>query len=89
MDFITRHLPDKFYLEGDQRINLRSNIFREIIANILVHREFTDAYPATLTIFADRVETVNANIPNGQGRFHQINLLLILRIQQSQNSLFS
>ena len=67
MDFITRHLPDKFYLEGDQRINLRSKIFREIVANILVHREFTNAYPATLTIFADRVETVNANIPNGLG----------------------
>ena len=67
MDFITRHLPDKFYLEGDQRISLRSKIFREIIANILVHREFTNAFPASLTIFADRVETVNANVPNGAG----------------------
>jgi ATP-dependent DNA helicase RecG len=67
MDFITRHLPDKFYLEGDQRISLRSKIFREIIANILVHREFTNAFPASLTIFSDRVETANANVPNGIG----------------------
>ena len=67
MDFITRHLPDKFYLEGDQRVSLRSKIFREIIANILVHREFTNAFPATLTIFKDHVETVNANVPNGIG----------------------
>ena len=67
MDFITRHLPDKFHLEGDQRISLRSKIFREIIANILVHREFTNAFPASVTIFADRVETVNANVPNGGG----------------------
>jgi len=67
MDFISRHLPDKFYMEGDQRISLRTKIFREIIANILVHREFTNAYPATLTIFADRVETANANVTNGVG----------------------
>jgi len=67
MDFIGRHLPDKFYMEGDQRISLRTKIFREIIANILVHREFTNAHPATLTIFADRAETANANVPNGVG----------------------
>ncbi|MBC7913869.1 MAG: AAA family ATPase [Pyrinomonadaceae bacterium] len=67
MDFAARHLPDKFYMEGDQRINLRSKIFREIIANILVHREFPNAFPSTLIIYADRVETANANIPNGLG----------------------
>jgi len=67
MDFVSRHLPDKFFMEDDQRISLRTKIFREVIANILVHREFTNAYPATLTIFADRVETANANVPNGVG----------------------
>lgn len=67
MDFIGRHLPDKFYMEGDQRISLRTKIFREVIANLLVHREFTNAYPAALTIFADRIETANANVPNGVG----------------------
>ena len=67
MDFVGHHLPDKFFMEGDQRISLRTKIFREIIANLLVHREFTNASPATLTIFADRVETVNANVPNGVG----------------------
>lgn len=67
MSFVAHYLPDKFYLEGDQRINLRSKIFREIIANILVHREFTNAFPSTLIIYADRVETANANVPNGLG----------------------
>ena len=45
MDFASRHLPDKFYLVGDQRVSLRSTIFREITANLIVHREYTNAAP--------------------------------------------
>lgn len=30
MQFVAKHLPDKFYLEGDQRISLRETIFREV-----------------------------------------------------------
>lgn len=26
MDFVAKHLPDKFYMEGDQRISLREKI---------------------------------------------------------------
>lgn len=61
MDFVAKHLSDKFYMEGDQRVSLRTKIFREVIANLLVHREYTNAYPCKFTIFADRVETENAN----------------------------
>ncbi len=35
LDFVAKHLPDKFYLEGDQRRNLRTIIFREVAANAL------------------------------------------------------
>ena len=65
MDFVAKHLPDKFYLEGDQRISLRERIFREVIANLIVHREYTNAHSATFTIYKDRVEILNANNPNG------------------------
>lgn len=57
--FIQKHLPDRFYLEGTQRISIRDVIFREVVANLLVHREFSNAYPATLTIFKDKVVTEN------------------------------
>src|SRR5690606_23470898 len=67
MNFVAKHLPDKFYMEGDQRISLRSKIFREVVANFLVHREYTNAYPATFVIYSDRVETENANNPHGEG----------------------
>jgi len=67
MSFIEKHLPDPFYLEGDVRISLRSKIFREAISNLLIHREFSNAFPAKMIIESDRVLFENANRPNGFG----------------------
>lgn len=65
--FVSKHLSDKFYMEGEQRVSLRNKIFREIISNFLVHREFTSGVPAQLLIYADRVETNNASNPGVSG----------------------
>ncbi|MDR1224042.1 MAG: putative DNA binding domain-containing protein, partial [Tannerella sp.] len=62
-EFINRHLPEKFYMENDQRIDLRDKIFREIIGNIIVHREYTDATATELIIEEDAVRTLNPNNP--------------------------
>jgi ATP-dependent DNA helicase RecG len=70
MNFTAKHLPDKFYMEGDQRISLREKIFREIIANMLIHREYTNAFPSTFTIYNNYVETKNANKPHVYGILH-------------------
>ena len=67
MVFVSKHLPDKFYMEGNQRISLRTKIFREIIANIIAHREYTNALTATFIIKNDAIETENANNPHGSG----------------------
>ena len=67
MAFVAKHLPDKFYMEGDQRVSLRTQIFREIVANLIVHWEYTNALPCTFVIYTDRVETANANNPHGEG----------------------
>ena len=32
MDFVAKHLPDKFFLVGDQRFSLKTHIFREVTA---------------------------------------------------------
>jgi ATP-dependent DNA helicase RecG len=61
MAFVANHLPDKFYLEGDQRRDLRTIIFREIVANIIVHREYMNASPTQWIIYKDRVEATNPN----------------------------
>ena len=68
MAFVAKHLPDKFYLQGDQRISLREKIFREIIANMLIHREYTNAYPSSFVINKNKVETKNANRPHLYGQ---------------------
>ena len=67
MEFTAKHLPDKFFLENDTRISLREKIFREVIANLVVHREYTNAHSATFSIYKDIVEIKNANNPNGSG----------------------
>ena len=67
MAFVSKHLPDKFYLEKDQRISLRDHIFREVATNLLIHREFLQPYPAKLIIETNRLFTENSNKPHGQG----------------------
>lgn len=46
MAFGKKHLPDKFYLEDTTSKSLRNIILREMIGNMLIHREFTSAYTA-------------------------------------------
>jgi ATP-dependent DNA helicase RecG len=67
MTFINRNLPDKFHLEGIQRIDIRDRIFREIAANMLIHREYAHSFPAKFLIFSDRVVTENWTKPAGEG----------------------
>ena len=68
MQFVAKHLPDKYYLEGTQRISLRDTIFREIVTNLLIHREYTNAFPTTFIIYLDRLIVKNANRPHTYGQ---------------------
>ncbi len=61
MAFVKKHLDNKFYLEGDVRKDLRELIFREIVANIIVHREYTNGFSTDFVIYKDRVEITNPN----------------------------
>ena len=67
MQFVSKHLNDKFYLAGDQRVSLRDKIFREAISNLLIHREFSNPFPAKMVIEKDRVYIENGNKPHGNG----------------------
>ena len=59
--FVRKHLADPFFLEDTQRISLRDKIFREVIVNVLAHREYSSGYPARLIIYGDHVLTENAS----------------------------
>lgn len=63
MSFLSKHLPDHFYLEGDQRVSLRDKVFREVVANLLIHREYKNHMPTTIIIGRKGVEVKNANRP--------------------------
>jgi len=65
--FVQKHLPDPFFLESMERISIRDAIFREVASNILIHREYTNAFPAKLIIERGQVRTENSNKPHGFG----------------------
>lgn len=73
MELARKHLPDPFYLEKDQRISLRDIIFREIIANTLIHREYINSFPAKFIIGNATVTIENWNKPYGHGLINPVN----------------
>jgi ATP-dependent DNA helicase RecG len=68
IEFIGKHTLDKFFLEGGQSVSIRSKIARELVSNILVHREYTSAYPAKIIIERGRIVTENWSHPKTPGR---------------------
>ena len=72
--FGEKHLLDKFYLEDDMRVSLRDKILREMIGNLLIHREFSSARYARFIIERDRMYTENANRAFRYGRITPKNL---------------
>ena len=70
MEFARKHLPDKFFLENENRVSLRNILAREMVSNILMHREFTSSYAAKFVIRKNRMYTENANRAAGGGIHH-------------------
>ena len=67
MAFGKKHLNDTFHLEGIQSVSARDHILREIISNLLMHRDFASGYVAKLVIEKNRIYTENANLSHGYG----------------------
>ncbi len=67
MGFMRKHLPDPFYMEDDQRKSLLTLIFREVIANMLVHREYLNPTFTTIEIGREGIVIRNANKPLHSG----------------------
>ena len=78
--FTERYLPDKFYLPlgSTQREDLRWELFREVIANLCVHADYSTGFACYYHVFQDRVLTKNptrllAEIPEGVLTLQQLN----------------
>lgn len=68
MNFISKHTNDRFFLIDNVSVSVRSAIAREIVSNLLVHREFGSAFPAKLIIEKDKIYTENRNRARRVGR---------------------
>jgi ATP-dependent DNA helicase RecG len=68
MEFINKHTMDRFFLINGASVSVRSRIARELVSNILVHREYTSAFPAKIIIERDRIVTENWCLPKSPGK---------------------
>lgn len=62
LEFLKGYLPEDFYLEGVQRMDLRDLILREVIGNVIVHRDYGDPGPTDIVVGNDRIVARNPNI---------------------------
>lgn len=74
MAFGRKHLNDTFHLDGIQSVSARDNILREIVSNLLAHRDFSNAYVAKLVIERNRIYTENANLSHGSRGIESCNI---------------
>lgn len=67
LDFVKSKWPEKFFIEGEQRKDLRELIFRELVVNVIIHREYNTSLASEIIIYTDRVEAKNPNKPRFTG----------------------
>lgn len=77
MEFGQRHLNDRFVMEDSsngseglesiQSISARDKILREIVSNMLAHRDYSNAYVAKMIIQKEQIIVENANRAHGFG----------------------
>lgn len=77
--FTERYLPNKFYLPPGttRREDLRWDLFREIVANLCVHSDYSTGYACFYHVFKDRVVTKNPTrllpeIPEGKLTLYEL-----------------
>jgi len=70
IDFISRHTLDRFFLVDNQRVSVRSWIARELVSNILVHREYSKGFLAKVVVENERLYAENWNRSNRYGRIN-------------------
>lgn len=71
MNFISKYISNPFYLKKDKRIELREVLFREIVVNMLIHREYSNPFVSRVTITTNAVIFENANKPVHPGKLHR------------------
>ena len=66
--FAKQHIQDRFSLIDGQRVSVRDVVIREVVANLLIHREYISPFPAKLVISRAQLVTENASRAMFEGR---------------------
>lgn len=70
MAFCLKHMDNRFVLDGDISVDARELIAREVVGNILIHRDYSNAFPAKLIIEKDVLRTENWSKSKFTGRMN-------------------
>jgi ATP-dependent DNA helicase RecG len=73
MSFISEHTMDRFFLIGVQNVSVRSWIARELVSNLLAHREYSNSFMSRVFIEKERIVTENWNRSQIFGKLDQDN----------------
>lgn len=68
--FGKKHLNDLFTMDGMLSVSARDKILREVVSNLLAHRDFSNTYVAKLVIEKERIYTENSNRSHGYGNLN-------------------
>lgn len=63
IEFITKHIDSKFFIEDTVQINPGFQIARELVTNTLIHRNYSSHAPARILISKEELKVENANLP--------------------------
>ena len=74
LGFCERWMPGPFVLDGTQRVSARSVIARELVANMLMHREYSSPFLSRLVIDNEGIRTRNPSRSIYSGRITLDNL---------------
>lgn len=65
--FGEKHLNNLFTMDGIVSVSARDKILREVVSNLLAHRDFSNAFVAKMVIERNRIYTENSNRSHGFG----------------------
>ena len=73
INFIRKHTLDRFFLIDNLNVSVRDHIAKELVSNILVHREFSNTFPARIVVEKGRLVAENWNRSLHPGRIDPVN----------------
>ena len=69
LNYLEKNVKKPFFLDDEGRtINVVMIILRELVSNILIHREYKDNAPSRILIYKDKIVFENANNPRVYGK---------------------